>query len=249
MSRCFALYFTGFLLFSCASETPLEFTQQTISSSNIAACTDKKCPEITVDYELLNETHPLAAIINKENQKYVAAIISSAVMPDQYAVTVSEGVHSFVSNFQDYMGDFPSSVEMYELDIQNFVAFSDDDFISLQTDYYIFTGGAHGYGGLEYLVLDTQSGNQLLLDQIVEDEAAFAQFAEVQFRSQNDITPKANINSTGFWFDEDLFYLSETYGFTQDGFEIVYQVYDISSYVEGPITLSITWEQIKPYLK
>ncbi|MEP2936380.1 MAG: DUF3298 domain-containing protein [Gilvibacter sp.] len=249
MGRYFVLCITSLFLFNCASEPTLEFARQTIASNDITACNNKKCPEITVDFEALNPTHPLADAINKENEKFVAAIISSAVMPDEYAVTVNEAVDSFVINFQDYMGDFPQAVEMYELDIQNFVAFSDDQYISFETDFYTYTGGAHGYSGQEYLVLDAQTGAQLLLDEIVKDEAAFTKFAEMEFRKQNEIPISENINSTGFWFDEDEFYLSETYGFSQDGFEVIYQVYDISSYADGPVTLSFTWDQIKPYLK
>lgn len=249
MGRYIVLLLTSLFLFSCANEAPLTFEQQTLSTNQITACNNKKCPEITVDFDQLIMEHPLAQTINKENQKFVAAIISSAVMPDAYAVTVQEAVDSFVTNFQHYMGDFPDAVEMYELELENYLGYSDENYLSLITDYYVYTGGAHGYSGQEFLVLDAQTGNQLLLDDIVKDEEAFTQFAEMQFRKQNDIAISEPINSTGFWFDEDAFYLSETYGFTQDGFEIIYQVYDITSYAEGPVTLSFTWDQIKPYLK
>jgi hypothetical protein len=249
MGRYTVLFLISLFLFSCASEPPLEFTQQTLVTSQIAACNNKKCPEITVDFDQLNPSHPLAGVVNKENEKYIAAIISSAVMPDEYALTVNDAVNGFVANFQDYMGDFAQAVELYELDIQNFMAYADDQFISLQTDYYLYTGGAHGFGGQEFLVLDSQTGAQLLLDEIVKDEVAFTQFAQAQFKSQQNIPENASINSTGFWFEDEQFYLSETYGFTQEGFVVVYQTYDISSYVEGPVTLSFSWDDIKPYLK
>ena len=249
MGRYTVLFLTSLFVFSCESEPPLEFTQQTLVTAQIDACNNKKCPEITVDFDQLNQAHPLAAIVNKENEKFIAAIISSAVMPDKYALTVNEAVNGFVANFQDYMGDFPTAVELYELDIQNFMAYSDDQFMSFKTDYYLYTGGAHGFGGQEYLVLDSQTGTQLLLDEIVKDEAAFTQFAEAQFKSQQNIPESDAINSTGFWFEDEQFYLSESYGFTQEGFEVIYQAYDISSYAQGPITLSFNWDQIKPYLK
>ena len=57
------------------------------------------------------------------------------------------------------------------------------------------------------------------------------------------------INSTGFWFENNTFYLPESIGFTKENVILLYNQYEIASYSSGPVELEISLEKVLPYLK
>ncbi len=57
-----------------------------------------------------------------------------------------------------------------------------------------------------------------------------------------------SINSTGFWFENDRFYLPESIGLSKTNLLLVYNQYEIASYAGGPVALKIPLEELKEYL-
>ncbi|MEO0900922.1 MAG: RsiV family protein [Bacteroidota bacterium] len=58
-----------------------------------------------------------------------------------------------------------------------------------------------------------------------------------------------NINITGFMFDGDVFHLSENIGYVPEGIQLIYNQYEVASYADGPIVLTIPYTEINKYLK
>src|SRR5690606_11666613 len=58
-----------------------------------------------------------------------------------------------------------------------------------------------------------------------------------------------SINSTGFMFENDVFYLPRNIGFTDDGLLLVYERYEVASYADGPIRLTFPYPEIGRFLK
>ena len=50
-------------------------------------------------------------------------------------------------------------------------------------------------------------------------------------------------------FENDEFYLPENIGFTQEGLQLFYEQYEVASYADGPIILTLKYKEIEPYLK
>src|SRR5690554_7689018 len=101
------------------------------------------------------------------------------------------------------------------------------ELICFEMRQYLYTGGAHGYGTTTFLNIDPETGNEVSIDNIVNDKKKFIAFAESKFRSQQNIDKDQSINEVGFWFEDDTFYLPETVGFTTDSLIFVYNQYDI----------------------
>ena len=49
-------------------------------------------------------------------------------------------------------------------------------------------------------------------------------------------------------FEEDAFYLPENIGFTPKGIQLLYNQYEVSSFAEGPIEVTIPYNEVKKYL-
>jgi hypothetical protein len=73
--------------------------------------------------------------------------------------------------------------------------------------------------------------------------------AEEMFRIAQAIPAGGDINSTGFMFEGDQFYLPETIGFDSHGMVLHYNQYEVSSYADGPITITLPWAEVIPLLK
>ncbi len=68
-------------------------------------------------------------------------------------------------------------------------------------------------------------------------------------RKENQIPEGGSINATGFWFENDGFYLPETFGISKKSITLHYNQYEIASYAEGPITIEIPLTEVKEWLK
>ena len=64
-----------------------------------------------------------------------------------------------------------------------------------------------------------------------------------------EIPADSSINATGFWFEDDTFYLPETIGFQDSSIIILYNPYDIASYADGTIEIIIPLEDVESHLK
>ena len=114
--------------------------------------------------------------------------------------------------------------------------------ICLEMKQYLYTGGAHGYGSTWYLNINRKSGEELSINDILNNEDSFKNYAEKVFREKLLIPEGGSINATGFWFDDDTFYLPETIGFQDSNVILLYNP-------DGPIEIVIPIADIESYLK
>ena len=84
--------------------------------------------------------------------------------------------------------------------------------------------------------------------ELFKDKDRFEQYPETQFRIQQNIPADQPINSTGFMFEEDHFYLPENIGFTNKGLKLLYNQYEVASYADGPIELTLPYKEIQKFL-
>jgi hypothetical protein len=49
-------------------------------------------------------------------------------------------------------------------------------------------------------------------------------------------------------FEKDHFYLPENIGFTEKGIKLLYNQYEVASYADGPIELTLPYKDIRKFL-
>jgi hypothetical protein len=49
-------------------------------------------------------------------------------------------------------------------------------------------------------------------------------------------------------FEKDSFYLPENIGFTKEGVKLLYNQYEVASYADGTIELTLPYNEVKKYL-
>lgn len=249
LKKCSIIFILSLLLIGCNKEQPLQITAESFSEKQLKRCDTVTCPEISINYIRVVGDEEVTEKINKAITDF---IIHSLYMGDDEtdptATTIPEAAVQFIKMYRTHSAEFPDMQLEYFAEINIQETFKTPNFLSLEMQQYQFTGGAHGYGSTHFMNFDPQTGDELSLEALFTDLDGFTKFAEKKFKEIHEIPESENINSTGFWFDDDTFYLPETIGFLEDSVIFIYNQYDIASYAAGPIELEIPLKEVTPYL-
>ncbi len=238
-----------FLLFiGCSNKDKLTFETLQISKKGRLPdgreCSD--CPKVTIAIPKANENSKVAKSINTALKE---EIISVLLFDDELTVNnMEDALTSFNSGYQEMKTLFADESPGWEAKIKGTIIFEDSSILTIALNSYVFTGGAHGYTSKRFLNFDKTKGTELENWELFKSTKEFKQFAEAKFREQEAIPENESINHTGLMFEEDSFYLPENIGFTKNGVQLLYNPYEVASYADGPITLTLPYKSVKPFL-
>ena len=204
------------------------------------------CAEISIEVPEAISNRKISETINNAIREEVISILS---FDEEKSVTdIPAALISFNQGYEDLKTLFPDESIPWEAWIKGKIAFENKDLVTIELSSYIFTGGAHGYGSRRFLNFDKNKAMELSSDELFNNQQKFLDFAESQFRLKQNIPEGVSINSTGFMFERDTFYLPENIGFTQDGLILLYNPYEVASYADGTIELTLPYKEISEYL-
>ena len=164
------------------------------------------------------------------------------------ASTLTDAIRSFKNGYTELRKLFPDETAVWKAKIAGSVSYEDKNVLTIAMNSYLFTGGAHGYTTRRFLNFDKRKGEEIENWELFKDQKHFKNFAETKFRIQENIPPNHPINSTGFMFEQDKFYLPENIGFTAEGLVLLYNQYEVASYADGAIELVLPYPEIRNYL-
>jgi len=241
MNRILTYLFTLALIISCEDSSNIKF--ETLTLTNIKC---NECPEVYIEVPKALGNNKLAKSINLALQEEV---ISKLTFDDEInAETIQEAISSFTNGYFELKNIYPDETIGWKSKINGIVTYEDDELLTIELESYIFTGGAHGYGSTNYLNFNKKRGKEMEDWELFDDKEGFEHYAESQFRLQQNIPANSSINSTGFMFEKDHFYLPENMGFTNKGLKLLYNQYEVASYADGPIELTLPYKDIQKFL-
>lgn len=237
----FPIFFT-LLFFSCTNSNKLAVEPVEYGST---PCAD--CPLISIRIPNVLEETTIAHTINTALKE---EIIAQLTFDDEQTPSgdIDGAMESFKNGYLQLKSKFPDEAVKWEAEINASIAYEDENILTIACDAYIFTGGAHGYGSIRFLNFDKKKEVELENWELFSDAEDFAYFAELKFRIQEHIPQDDNINSTGLMFENEEFYLPENIGYTDKGLQLRYNQYDVASYADGPIVLTLPYNEVKNYL-
>ena len=241
MKTPFAYFLVVLLLLSCKNEEKLTFEPIDFQGNGCNGC-----PEISIKLPKALENGRINKTINTA---LTEEVISLLTFEDETEPTdIKEAIASFTKGYIDLKKIYPDEAQEWEAKINGEVTFEDARMITVQLTSYMFTGGAHGYGSTLFLNFDKEKGTELEDWELFTDREDFQKYAETKFRLQEAIPKDESINSTGFMFEQDSFYLPENIGFTQEGLKLLYNQYEVASYADGPVELTLPYKEVQKFL-
>ncbi|QLG45547.1 DUF3298 and DUF4163 domain-containing protein [Costertonia aggregata] len=236
------LYLFLFLIcISCKNDEKLTFKPIILNEKKCAEC---PIVEITVPKAL--GKNKIDAVVNTAITEEIVSLLTFGERYD--AKTIQEATASFNMGFEELQQIYPDETTLWEAKISGEVVYEDKNVLTIRLDAYLFTGGAHGFSPSRFLNFDKNKGVVLENDALFSKLEDFKKLAENKFRKQEDIPLEAPINSTGFMFDGNEFYLPDNIGYTQEGIQLLYEQYEVASYADGPIKLVLPFDEVKKHL-
>ncbi len=242
----FIFFFGIFLgISSCNTKESFTFEKQNLTVDALLDCTNIDCASLDINLLKIIEDNEVSRDINKEIESVVCAILN--IGESESEESLQNAVRQFNSSYQEMSEKFPEETIPYEANIDSELSFQCATIISILIDSYIFTGGAHGYGGVSFINVDAKTGKRLSNKELFKKHSEFERYAEKAFRKEKNIPENESINSTGFFFENDKFVLPENIGFTESEMILYYNPYEISSYAEGAIELKFPKEEVASF--
>ncbi|PQB05305.1 DUF3298 and DUF4163 domain-containing protein [Aureitalea marina] len=235
------------LLIGCEQPAPLTFENIHLSLIDDPDCSSQPCPIIDIDYPVALGEDEVSISISTGLENRI--IESFQINPDgPKANTVEDAIAQFTQGYRADKAEFPDMNAQYEVSIILEESFRNEKLICFRQGDFKYTGGAHGNGVTLYQYFDLQSGQEFEFDKLIADRDGLANLAEEKFRAKFNIGPSESINSPGFWFEEELFALPETFGLEEDQLMLVYNTYEIASYADGTVEVAIPLNEVSEYL-
>ncbi len=161
----------------------------------------------------------------------------------------------FMKDFKDYnkdlnrndMGDgWSYSLESQYIGIPVF--FNDKLFVISNFDYS-YTGGAHGNYGTVYTNLDLKRKKILSLGDVIykKDLNKLPELLKKYLKIQRGIAQEKSLEEAGLLVDS--IHVNENFMISPDNLMFNYVPYEISSYADGEITISIPYSEITAFVK
>ncbi|MEH6657888.1 DUF3298 and DUF4163 domain-containing protein [Leeuwenhoekiella marinoflava] len=238
------------ILISCEKkETPLVFDTKTYNPENLNACEEGICPVIKIEKLTASGNGGFSDTINNAVEQVLVNTLSISPEDIPNIKTLDEALDNFITSYRAYRNDFPEASVEYNINSTSQISYESEKVLSIIFDNYSYWGGAHGYGSTTYINFDKETHEQLSKEALFSDQAGFLKFAETQFRNQKGIAEDENINSRGYFFENDSFSLPENIGFKDDKLILIYNPYEIASYADGQIILEFPITEVQKYLR
>ena len=232
------------LCMSCSKE--LDFENQSFEKTTTLDCTEN-CPNIQIEIPVAKNANVISDSINKTVFATVKSIVDFGDKPNNSS-DYEQLANSFIQAYEKLKKDFPKDHFGWEAKIEGEVKYSSEHILNIEIDHYTFTGGAHGYAGLRSLIFDPKTGKKIENEKLFKNWELFKVFAEIKFRSKFEIPKDQPINSTGMFFENDVFQVSQNIFFTDEGILLHYNPYEIAAYVDGSRDLLIKYDEANDYL-
>lgn len=123
------------------------------------------------------------------------------------------------------------------------IAYNRNGFLILKKTETNYMGGAHGYTGISYRVLDTKNQYTTKLSHLLKiDQSELQHLLEKEFRKKYDLSEDQELNKILFGNEIPL---TKNFYFDDNGLYFVYNPYDIAPYSIGNIELFVPFKKLK----
>jgi len=233
------------LIIGCNTEASFTFEKQHLDTKAILDCNTDNCVSFDINLLKINDDRPVCKIINKEIERVACTLLNTE--ENTIVTTLPEAIKKFDLSYRKINKEFPGEIPNYEANITSELSFQCKAMVSILMDSYMFTRGAHGYGGVYFINLNTKTGKRIYNKDLFKEYSRFKAYAEKTFRSKYEILENESINSPGFLFENDKFALPNNIGITDTEVILYYNSYEISSYADGPVELKMRKEDVAAY--
>jgi hypothetical protein len=229
--------------FSCNRSDYPEFETREFNKTE-GDCEHGSCLDIHLKYHVIKEGYSAAQPYNKLIEQRIFSKMGS----ENEIRTKEKYIERLLKDFEAFQKEFPDAASGgFQQHSQTEITYKGKDVLSILLISNIYAGGAHAMNYEEFININPITGNELNLSDLIKNKKDFNKMVESKLRVELKMSPYDR------WSDftlVDQFVMPENMGFTGDGeMMLVYNEYEILPYSDGPVKLTITKEELAPFLK
>lgn len=245
LRRVLYVLMIGIFFSSCKKDIVYKFDYSTMGIDAVAACAVEPCPEVDISLVKVQQPQSISKNVHGLFEETVIQILEEE---GQDSSTIPQAVANYVNNIQTGYPEGDVLSGLNEVMITTEIAVASNTLLCIILEYYKYSGGAHGYGEIQYYNFNPQTGEVYPKAAYFKDESGFLNLAKAHFYTMFDITEGTSLSSRGFFFSEDIFHLPKQIGFTDTEVVLLYNPYEITSYADGPVELRIPINEALEFL-
>lgn len=125
-----------------------------------------------------------------------------------------------------------------------------DSIITYAATSYVYTGGAHGYHWIRYMNFSRNTGHLITLEEILDlsRQEAIVQLIIQDLMKQFECNSIQQLEDEGFIGISDM-KVTDNFHIGSHGITFLYNPYDIACYALGKQSVTLTYQQLEPYMK
>ena len=238
----------NFILISCESDPgEIEFEELNIEQVSEKDCNpeEENCAFISINIPWAQNQKKQGKKINNLLENHVIKIVDFE--DEENFGSLEALAQTFIDQYEATAEEFPEYNIPWEASVTGSIPYRSEELLSFQFHMNLFTGGAHGYTSTSYLNINPRTGEKYLNSELFTED--FKDYAEKLFRNKYEIPEGESINSTGFFFDNEMFHLPQNIGFAKRKVILRYNAYEVASYAEGGIKIEVPMEEAEKFLR
>ncbi|NOS84629.1 MAG: DUF3298 domain-containing protein [Ignavibacteria bacterium] len=216
-----------------------------LKSYNNCSPTDT-CTYFRVDYiEAVSGSHK-----DKLNKLIMNIVNSGVSFGDSTMPTMQVAADSFMAQYVTMRKEYPESPQYWYLEQSVSANLDHPKIINLAAGNSSYMGGAHPNSYLEYYNISKETGDTLSPGNLFIQgfEKKLNELVDAAFRKANNLKPGDNLQDKGGLFDNKITF-NYNWLVNKDGsLTFYYNPYEIASYAQGPIEVTLKKEDITPLL-
>lgn len=199
------------------------------------------CAHISYTYPLFTSPQPYADSLNNLVLTFFGVTKSTSLEKSQ---------HTFMAEYEKFKKEFKDIEQSWYSQTNVTVPFQTNNLVCVSVEMDDYTGGAHSMYSTIYSNYYKPKNEILTLHKLFSDSnlKKLLSIAETDFRTANELTIKANLDDAGYWFKDNKFHLSDNFVLTNDGATWLFNPYEVASYAQGTIELSVSKKELLPLL-
>ncbi|MDE6627521.1 MAG: DUF3298 and DUF4163 domain-containing protein [Lachnospiraceae bacterium] len=239
-----------------SSETENESTEDEAGEPDTESTEDTNLPDLSAGPQLNITTNYYDA--GENNYEYISGTYPIIeVMGDDYP-ELKEAITTWISSYTDgYMARAQELLDNAKIDAENmgdnFYKFSldysaktvraDNRITCLAVNEYSYGGGAHGYDYLYGVAFDTQTGTEITFEDLGNIQAEVRTYVDAYINEKRNDGYTFEHYETAIedYMNAPVWYLDGL------GLNIIFNAYDIASYAEGRIIVSIPYDELENF--
>lgn len=229
-----------------AEVNPVKFSDKSFLKSYNNCLPTDTCTYFKVDYiEAVSGSN-----MDKVNKLITNIINNSLTFGDKAVTNIQAAADTFMAQYVSMRKEFPESPQYWYLELSVSANLDHPKIINIASGNSSYMGGAHPNSYLEYYNISKETGDTLTLGNLFAAgfEKKLNELIDAKFRKDNNIAAGESLSDKGGLFENKISF-NYNWVISNDGsITFLYNPYEIASYAQGPIDITLTKEEIAPLL-